>query len=79
MTVFAGFMKTFRLTIVVVASALSMATANAMPDLGRETGKFIRKDEPVPNDVRTFQPAKPTDSRTDLSFALPFRPMTVIV
>jgi hypothetical protein len=74
-------MKTFHLTAVVVASALSLASANAMPDLGRETGKFIRSDEPAPKDVRTFEPAKSESSKVDsksskagLSFALPLRP-----
>jgi hypothetical protein len=78
-TVFAGLMKTFRLTIVVVASALLLASANAMPDLGRETGRFIRNDQSTPKDVRTFEPAKPKESRANLSFALPFRPAKGIV
>jgi hypothetical protein len=73
-TVFRGLMKIPYLPIIVVASAMSLASANAMPDLGRETGKFIRKDESVPKDVRTFEPAKIKDSKADLSFALPFRP-----
>jgi hypothetical protein len=67
-------MKISYLPIIVVASALSLASANAMPDLGRETGKFIRNDQSVPKDVRTFEPAKSKDSKADLSFALPFRP-----
>ena len=67
-------MKIPYLPIIVVASALSLASANAMPDLGRETGKFIRNDRPAPKDVRTFEPAKSKDSKADLSFALPFRP-----
>jgi hypothetical protein len=67
-------MKISNLPIIVVASALSLASANAMPDLGRETGKFIRNDQSVPKDVRTFEPAKSKDSKADLSFALPFRP-----
>jgi hypothetical protein len=70
-------MRTFRLTIFVVASALSLATANAMPDLGRETGKFIRDDAPAPKDVRTFEPAKEKDATRSVSFALPFRPRTI--
>jgi len=76
-TVLAGLMKTFRLTIVVLVSALSLGTANAMPDLGRETGKFIRNDEPAPKDVRTFEPAKEKDASQSVSFALPFRPTTI--
>jgi hypothetical protein len=76
-TVLAGLMKTFPLTIVAVATALSLATANAMPDLGRETGKFIRDDAPAPKDVRTFEPAKEKDATRSASFALPFRPRTV--
>jgi hypothetical protein len=67
-------MKISYLPIIVVASALSLASANGMPDLGRETGKFIRNDQSVPKDVRTFEPAKLKDSKADLSFALPFRP-----
>jgi predicted small secreted protein len=81
-------MKTLYLPIVVVASALSLASANAMPGLGRETGKFIRSDEPTPKDVRTFEPAKtgkpqanpnflaPWKSQTDLSFLAPWKSQT---
>jgi len=72
-------MKTLRLTIVVLVSALTLGTANAMPDLGRETGKFIGNDEPAPKDVRTFEPVKPKGSEANLSFALPFRPAKGIV
>lgn len=77
MTVLAAFMKTFRLTIVVVAGALSLATANAMPDLGRETGRFIRNDDKTPKDVRTFEPTKSQESKGDLSFVPPLRPPQV--
>jgi hypothetical protein len=73
-TVFPGLMKTPYLPIIVVASALSLATANAMPDLGRETGKFIRKDEPSPKGVRSFEPAKAKDAQPKLSCGFPFRP-----
>jgi hypothetical protein len=62
MTVLARLMKTLRLSVVIVASALSLATANAMPDLGRETGKFIRPDEPTPEGVRNFQAIEKKDS-----------------
>jgi hypothetical protein len=48
------------LPVIVVASALSLASANAMPGLGRETGRFIRADEPTPKGVQTFEPAKST-------------------
>jgi hypothetical protein len=65
-------MKIPYLPIVVVASALSLACANAMPDLGRETGKFIRKDESVPKGVRTFEPAKVEKPRSSLSILLPW-------
>ena len=65
-------MKTFRLTIVVVASALSLASANAMPDLGRETGKFIRNAEQGPKDVRTFVPSKADNPQPNLSILLPW-------
>jgi hypothetical protein len=69
-------MKISYLPIIVVAGALSLASANAMPDLGRETGKFIRKDESVPKDVKTFEPARANASRADFDFAVlvPFRP-----
>jgi len=70
----ADFMKTFRLTIVVVASALSLASANAMPDLGRETGKFIRQEQATPKNVITFEPAKAKDSKAGLAVLVPFRP-----
>jgi hypothetical protein len=69
-------MRIFHLTIVVAVSALSLATANAMPDLGRETGKFIRNDEPAPKGVRTFEPAKSNQEGTNVSFGFPFRPGT---
>ncbi len=69
-------MKTPYLPIIVVASALSIASANAMPDLGRETGKFIRNEEPAPKDVRTFEPARSKDSKANFSWGLPFRPTT---
>lgn len=72
--VLAGLMKTFRLTIVLVASALSLASANAMPDLGRETGRFIQKDEPAPKGVRTFEPSKASDPKPNLSILVPLRP-----
>ena len=62
------------LPIIVVASALSLASANAMPDLGRETGRFIRKDQSVPKDVKTFGPARPNASKADLAVLVPFRP-----
>jgi len=65
-------MKTFRLTIVVLVSALSLGTANAMPDLGRETGKFIGNDEPAPKGVRTFEPAKTQNSQPNVSILLPW-------
>jgi hypothetical protein len=74
-------MKIPYLPVIVVASALSLASANAMPDLGRETGRFIGSDEPAPKGVRTFEPTKSSSSKTDsesskayLSFALPLRP-----
>ncbi|MBV8279684.1 MAG: hypothetical protein JO170_31070 [Verrucomicrobia bacterium] len=64
-------MKVFHLTALLLSSALSLASANAMPDLGRETGKFIRKDESVPKDVRTFRPTETTGSKkTDGGFAM---------
>jgi hypothetical protein len=84
MTLLARLMKTLRLSVVIVASALSLATANAMPDLGREAGRFIQNDAPAPKDVRTFEPAKEkdagkheTDAGKHLSFALPFRPPAI--
>jgi hypothetical protein len=71
-------MKIPYLPIIVVANALSLASANAMPDLGRETGKFIRNDEQTPKNVRTFEPAKSNssnadskDSKANVTFALP--------
>jgi hypothetical protein len=52
-----------------------------MPDLGRETGKFIRNEESAPKDVRTFEPAKEPSKEKNagklLSFALPLRPTTI--
>jgi hypothetical protein len=65
-------MKIPYLPIIVVASALSLASADAMPDLGRETGKFIRNEESAPKNVRTFKPAK-VDNRPSLSVLLPWR------
>jgi predicted small secreted protein len=70
-TVFAGLMKTLSLPIIVVASALSLASANAMPDLGRETGKFIRNDEPAPKDVRSFPGNESKDSTSGVGFWKP--------
>jgi hypothetical protein len=67
-------MKIPYLPIIVATSALSLVSANAMPDLGRETGKFIRKDQSVPKNVRTFEPAKSKDSKGDFSFIPPDRP-----
>jgi hypothetical protein len=68
-------MKIFHLTAVVaITSALSLASANAMPDLGRETGKFIRQDQPAPKDVKTFKPAKADASKDDLAVLVPLRP-----
>jgi len=67
-------MKTLCLPIVVVVSAMSLASANAMPDLGRETGKFIRSDESTPKDVRTFEPAKTGNSQASLTFLAPWKP-----
>ena len=73
-------MKIPYLPIVVVAIALSLASANAMPDLGRETGKFIRKDQSVPKDVKTFEPARAkaskaeNASRDDLALLVPLHP-----
>jgi len=71
-------MKISYLPIIVVAGALSLASANAMPDLGRETGKFIRTDEPTPKDVRTFEPAKAENSHGSLSFLAPWRPPSAL-
>ena len=71
MTVLAALMKTFRLTIVVVASALSLGTANAMPNLGRETGKFIRNDESTPTGVRTFPTIQSNASETQFQALKP--------
>ncbi len=67
-------MKISYLPIIVGAIALSLASANAMPDLGRETGKFIRKDDPAPKDVRTFEPAKSKNTSGQFSFIPPLRP-----
>ena len=71
-------MKIPYLPIIVVASALSLVSANAMPDLGRETGKFIRQDQPTPKEVRTFEPAKLPVSKgnvdTKVSMGVPLRP-----
>ena len=72
MTVLAGLMKTPYLPIIVVVSALSLASANAMPDLGREAGKFIQNEEPAPNGVRTFEPVKAENPQSDLSILLPW-------
>jgi hypothetical protein len=71
MTVLARLMKTLRLSVVIVASALSLASANAMPDLGRETGKFIRPDEPTPEGVRNFQAIEKKDSGSGLGSLKP--------
>jgi hypothetical protein len=71
-------MKIPYLPITVMASALSLASADAMPDLGRETGKFIRQDQPTPKEVRTFEPAKLPVSKgnvdTKVSMGVPLRP-----
>ena len=67
-------MKIPYLPTIVIASAMSLASANAMPDLGRETGKFIRQDESVPKDVKTFEPAKANASKADFAVLVPFRP-----
>jgi hypothetical protein len=64
-TVFPGLMKIPYLPTIVVAIALSLVSANAMPDLGRETGKFIRKDQSVPKDVKTFEPARANASKAE--------------
>jgi hypothetical protein len=66
-------MKIPYLPTIVMASALSLASANAMPDLGRETGKFIQNEEPAPKGVRTFEPAKVENSQSSLSILLPWR------
>jgi hypothetical protein len=79
-TVFPGLMKIPYLPTIVVAIALSLASANAMPDLGRETGKFIRKDQSVPKDVKTFEPARANASKAenaskdDLALLVPLHP-----
>jgi hypothetical protein len=74
----AGFMKILHLTAIVVTSALSLTTANALPDLGRETGKFIRQEQPAPKGVRTFEPAKlpvaKGSDNTKVSMAVPLHP-----
>jgi hypothetical protein len=67
-------MKISYLPIIVGTIVLSLASANAMPDLGRETGKFIRNDDRTPKNVRTFEPAKSKDSKGDFSFIPPDRP-----
>jgi hypothetical protein len=64
-------MKTLSLPIIFVASALSLASANAMPDLGRETGKFIRPDEPTPEGVRNFLEIEKKDSGSGLGSLKP--------
>ena len=74
----ADLMKTLRLFIVVVASAMSLASANAMPDLGRETGRFIRVEESTPKDVRTFEPGKASDSKPNLSLLVPWHPSSAL-
>jgi hypothetical protein len=71
MTVLARLMKTLRLSVVIVASVLSLATANAMPNLGRETGKFTRPDQPTPKGVRNFQAIEKKDSGSGLGFLKP--------
>jgi predicted small secreted protein len=65
-------MKVPYLPIIVVASALSLASANAMPGLGRETGKFIQNEEPAPKGVRTFEPAKVENPQSSLRILLPW-------
>jgi hypothetical protein len=62
-----------------VASVMSLASANAMPNLGRETGKFIRQEQPTPNDVRTFEPAKAKDSGADVAVLVPLRPPLAVL
>jgi hypothetical protein len=74
----ADLMKTLRLSIVVVASAMSLATANAMPDLGRATGTFIRAEEPTPKDVRTFKAGKASDWKPNLSILVPWHPSSAL-
>jgi hypothetical protein len=64
-------MKIPYLPVIVVASALSLASANAMPDLGRETGRFFRNDGPAPKGVRTFEPAGSKDSKAGPETGLP--------
>jgi hypothetical protein len=71
MTVLARLMQTLRLSVVIVASALSLATASAMPDLGRETGKFFRNEQSAPKGARTFEPAELKDSNTGPESNLP--------
>jgi hypothetical protein len=78
-TVFPDFMKIPYLPIIVAAGALSLVSANAMPDLGRETGKFVRKDQSVPKDVKTFEPTRANASKAenaskdDLAILVPLR------
>jgi len=72
MAVFAGLMKKIYLTIVVSVAVLAFGNANAVPDLGRATGKCIRKEDS--KGVRTFQPAKSGDSNIHLSFIPPTNP-----
>jgi hypothetical protein len=73
-------MKIPYLPIIVAAIALSLASANAMPDLGRETGKFIRKEQSVPKDVKTFEPARANASKAenaskdDFALLMPLHP-----
>jgi hypothetical protein len=66
-------MKISYLPIIVVAIALSFASVNAMPDLGRETGKFIQNEEPAPKGVRTFEPAKLENPQASQDVLLPWR------
>jgi predicted small secreted protein len=66
-------MKIPYLPTIVVASALSLASANAMPGLGRETGKFSRSDEPTPKNVRTFEPTKTGKPQASLNFLAPWK------
>jgi hypothetical protein len=75
MTVLARLMK-MHLSFVILASALSLATANAMPDLGRETGKFVRPDEPTPKGVRNFQAIEKNDSGSALGSLKPIWTLT---
>jgi hypothetical protein len=76
-------MEKFHLTAIVVASALSLTIANAMPDLGRETGKLIQQEQPAPKGVRTFEPARlpvtKGSDNTKVSMGVPLRPTNGIL